>query len=57
LTGFTPEDIAERLLKLGMEKIEVSSYRYGSMGVEARKPKPEEPVKVRKARAKKDATE
>ena len=54
LTGFTPEDIAERLLKLGMEKIEVSSYRYGSMGVEAHKPKPEEPVKVRKARAKKD---
>ena len=39
LTGFTPEDIAARLDRLGMEKIEVASYRYGTMGVEAHKPK------------------
>jgi SAM-dependent methyltransferase len=57
LTGFTPKDIAHRLDKLGMKDIVVSSYGRGIMGVEARKPKPEEPVKVRKARAKKDATE
>jgi SAM-dependent methyltransferase len=39
LTGFTPVDIAARLDKLGMEKIEVTSYGKGMMGVEARKPK------------------
>ncbi len=39
LTGFTPQDIAQRLLKQGMEQIKVSSYGKGMMGVEARKPK------------------
>jgi len=39
LTGFTPEDIADRLLRLGMEKLVVSSYGKGMMGVEVYKPK------------------
>jgi predicted SAM-dependent methyltransferase len=39
LTGFTPKDIAARLLKLGMEKLLVTSNDHGMMSVEAHKPK------------------
>jgi predicted SAM-dependent methyltransferase len=39
LTGFTPEDIGGRLAKLGLENINITSFRNAVMGVEARKPK------------------
>jgi len=55
LTGFTPKDIAHRLDKLGMKNIVVTSNNHGMMSIEAHKPKPEEPVKVRKPRKSKDA--